>query len=121
MTRFLRSIPGPRTIYSIVVEKQCVPDEDHPRGWAQLKKPVFVSRKSESPALSECIDVLEKFIVPRSCCMANTLYQYRVVADPEPPDDDLCMLLRCSNERIVLPKGIHKMLREPGTSVVVSK
>lgn len=121
MTRFLRSIPGPRTIYSIVVEKQCVPDKDHPRGWAQLKKPIFVSRKSESSALNECIVVLDKFIVPRSCCMANTLYRYRVVADPEPLDDDLCMLLRCSNERIMLPKRIHKMLKELEISIAVPK
>lgn len=106
MTRFLRTPPQKGTFCMIVIEKQCISDENHPSGWARLKKPLFKSRKQGRESYAECFKVMEKFVFSRSCCMANTLYRYRIIWVPGDDNGDM-IHLRCSDERITLPKGFR--------------
>ncbi len=49
---------------------------------------------------------MREVIVPRSVCMANTLYRYRIVWTPGDDDGDW-INLRASYERMELLKGFR--------------
>lgn len=89
----------------IQIEKRSLSDNGQPSGWVPLKKPLFKSRKHGAEGYEECLKVVRKFIVPRSVCMADTLYRYRIVWAAG--DDGDWIHLRASDERITLPQGFR--------------
>ena len=76
------------------------------RGRIPLKKPLFKSRKRGTGGHEECLKIMREVIVPRSVCMANTLYRYRIVWTPGDDDGDW-INLRASYERMELLKGFR--------------
>ena len=102
----MRTTPRKRVSYMINIEKRCVGDDGRPAGWATLKTPLFKSRKPGEEGRIECLKVMEKFVVPRSCYLGDTLYRYRLAWIPEGEEED-CYNLRSTDERISLPKGFR--------------